>query len=104
MDAEIKRKWIEALRGGQYQQATLALRRNNVAFCCLGVLCDVTQPQEWACSAAGDWYHRDCDGTIDDDLAGEEFGLTFEQQETLASLNDSGKTFGEIANYIEKHL
>lgn len=41
MDAEIKAKWVEALRSGRYEQTTGFLRRSNGRFCCLGVLCDV---------------------------------------------------------------
>lgn len=35
-------KWVAALRSGQYQQTTGMLRGyDNVAFCCLGVACEV---------------------------------------------------------------
>jgi hypothetical protein len=38
--------WLSALRSGKYVQGTDKLRNNNT-FCCLGVLCDVADPNGW---------------------------------------------------------
>lgn len=46
MNAEIKQKWVEALRGGKYQQGKHKLMTQTLhgpLFCCLGVLADVTR-------------------------------------------------------------
>lgn len=40
MDRQLKQKWIEALRSGEYQQGRYSFELND-AFCCLGVLCKV---------------------------------------------------------------
>jgi hypothetical protein len=40
MNPEIKQKWVDALRSGEYQQGRNSLRNGN-GFCCLGVLCDL---------------------------------------------------------------
>ena len=40
MNAEVKEKWLKALRSGEYKQ-TRACLKNNEGFCCLGVLCDL---------------------------------------------------------------
>lgn len=40
MNAQIKARWIEALRSGNYQQGKGHLRTGD-AYCCLGVLCDL---------------------------------------------------------------
>lgn len=40
MNPVIKKKWVGALRSGEYQQGRGRLNDNN-AFCCLGVLCDL---------------------------------------------------------------
>jgi hypothetical protein len=40
MKADIKAKWLTALRSGQYEQVDSVLR-NNEGYCCLGVLCDL---------------------------------------------------------------
>lgn len=41
MNQEIKQKWLDALRSGEYTQGKRMLRQDNNAFCCLGVLCDL---------------------------------------------------------------
>ena len=43
---ELKDKWLEALRSGEYSQTTETLKDEN-GFCCLGVLCDVIDPDGW---------------------------------------------------------
>lgn len=40
MDAQLKAKWVEALRGDEYQQGQGSLLREG-CYCCLGVLCEV---------------------------------------------------------------
>lgn len=40
MDQDIKRRWVEALRSGEYKQGQGALKCEG-QFCCLGVLCDL---------------------------------------------------------------
>ena len=40
MNKENLRKWIDALRSGEYTQGTRRLRGDGT-YCCLGVLCDV---------------------------------------------------------------
>lgn len=40
MKPDIKQRWINALRSGNYDQARLSLRDGD-NFCCLGVLCDL---------------------------------------------------------------
>lgn len=45
MNADIKKKWIEALRSGQYEQGRSYLRTEHPSgaarHCCLGVLCEL---------------------------------------------------------------
>jgi uncharacterized protein (UPF0128 family) len=40
MRADIKTKWVAALRSGEYEQTEGVLRNGN-GYCCLGVLCDL---------------------------------------------------------------
>ena len=40
MNPQIKQKWVDALRSGEYQQTKGRLRKED-KFCCLGVLCDL---------------------------------------------------------------
>jgi hypothetical protein len=101
MNTKYKTPWIVALRSGEYKQTSEYLK-NNRGFCCLGVLCDV---------AGATWDANNkalVDGFKSSGLLSyptlNKFGLTGEQQNELAHLNDSGKTFAEIADHIEATL
>ena len=48
MKTEIKAKWLEALRGGEYKQGQGRLVKETAVgptYCCLGVLCDLAQQE-----------------------------------------------------------
>lgn len=107
MKPEIAKRWADALRDPKYKQGTGRLRRGD-RFCCLGVLCDISGLDIW----------KDHDFLIDE-IGGPgcvylprlimewsgirtchgECGLT-----SLSKLNDTGKTFAEIADIIEAHV
>ena len=95
LDPEIKANWLAALRGGNYCQTTGQLRREDedgVSHCCLGVLGEV-------CGipfVPGNGY------LWEDGEQGQL--LDFEEQDKLADMNDGGKSFTEIADYIEANL
>ncbi|MBR1122147.1 hypothetical protein JQ628_11530 [Bradyrhizobium lablabi] len=110
MDAELKAKWVEALRSGRYEQDSGSLisrvgRRSS--FCCLGVLCD-TQGTQWGeIGDAGllDGIEvRDAGRSYLSPFALARFGLDESQQQKLAGMNDAGRSFDEIADYIEANL
>ncbi len=89
---ELNRQWIKALRSGKYKQGRNNLHSHNT-YCCLGVLQDTA----------------DVECTNTDFLQGENGrscvkGLTSEKQMRLAEMNDSGKNFQEIADWIEKYI
>lgn len=47
MDPKMKRRWIRALRSGKYKQGHDRLRTEDNRFCCLGVVCDIVNPDGW---------------------------------------------------------
>lgn len=58
MKAAVKKKWLKALRSGEYVQVGEQLRSENcgwhggeevegTGYCCLGVLCDISGRGEW---------------------------------------------------------
>lgn len=118
----IKRKWLAALRSGKYKQGTNGLRTNSLrspwrkpfsSFCCLGVLADVVDPEGWQIKRPHDeWAHRGEVGLLSLRVCGEacrmhrsEVSHFFhDAMPTLAEMNDSGKTFKQIAKWIEKNL
>ncbi len=49
MNAEWKKKWVEALRSGEYEQGKNSLvikSEYSLSYCCLGVLCDLVAKEE----------------------------------------------------------
>ena len=133
MDAQLKAKWVEALRSGEYQQAEGKLHdTKNNAFCCLGVLCRVMGAefgpgQEEKEEEDGGMYMSTYDyvpvlnGRIlsnnDDEELKESFckEVGIPSQFDLIELNDgrgnpgepnykAPKSFSEIADYIEENL
>lgn len=101
MDADLKAKWVAALRSDDYEQARGRLRTTSGEYCCLGVLCDITAPAKWHKEADGTWHFGDDDSwsSPPTDL------LPTLKANSLIDLNDDdGKTFPEIADWIEANL
>lgn len=115
--------WVQALRSGEYEQGQDYLCRGG-KFCCLGVLCEIQGlPKE---DVEGDIYYvfegldsyatkralqqsvipRAAQSTILEDLnlrqaVTDEVGDQRALHTHLICMNDEGKTFTEIADYIE---
>ena len=102
---KLLKKWLEALRSGEYEQAQYKLHDGHASYCCLGVLCKV------------DGYLDEVPGGFldpedEDEIVFEEYvpmkvwkrtGLDRELQSYVSCLNDTeGKTFDEIADEIEE--
>lgn len=63
MKKTIKKKWLKALRSGEYQQGTGRLKRKESetceSYCCLGVLTDLYLKEkggQWVCVDTGEKY------------------------------------------------
>jgi hypothetical protein len=104
MNQEIKAKWIYALLSGEYQQGQQFLKLHG-KFCCLGVLCDIHSKE-----TGNEWVEH-CYFKYGSSLpeivmswSGLEQNIPIVNEKSLAELNDSGSTFLEIANLIEKKL
>jgi hypothetical protein len=115
MKETYKQQWVAALRSGQYSQTKGQLRTTEaiakmvqqpVGFCCLGVLSDVVKDE-----IGGYW---DSHGNFHDGDGGNNgyclplsvvklTGLN-DKQDTLATMNDGGSTFNEIADWIEDYI
>lgn len=118
MNPEVKAKWLEALRSGEYKQGTGHLNRGR-RYCCLGVLCEVAIQEGLNLSVTREGprenvtaFYNNSAGLLPEAVV-EWAGLTMTNPEfftddqeswSLASKNDSGATFEEIANLIEEHL
>ena len=101
MNKEIAKSWVEALRSGEYTQGKNMLRyRDN--YCCLGVLCDLAKVN-WESGADGT-YRVEGSSIMIPSMILERVGLKWIRARDLAAMNDSGKTFSEIADEIERTM
>lgn len=107
MNPEVKAKWLEALRSGEYEQGKGELRRGDT-YCCLGVLCNISQLGRWNPYDSGAYSFN-----VDSNLPA--FGmlpksisvwseLFVDNQNRLGQMNDGGASFPEIADWIEANL
>lgn len=120
MNADVKEKWLTALRSGDYKQGRgrlKATKDGRTTYCCLGVLCEVAITEGVPLTVTTDSFYEDLTLTSFDDssaylpeavvqwadvstngLFGDEGGGN------LTYMNDTGKTFEEIADVIEAKL
>jgi hypothetical protein len=115
MDKKLKTKWVKALRSGDYNQGYHALcnaRKDGDYFCCLGVLCDIAggevSPTKGNSNDMRYWY-----GGTGYDNSNCHFlpkalridsGISSQEQNDLANLNDDGRSFTVIADWIVKYI
>jgi hypothetical protein len=106
MKKAVKAKWVAALEGGEYKQGRGALCEGD-RYCCLGVLACVADPEGWYVDDYGRRVHRGKYGLPGDELL-RKTGLTFDEANTLASMNDGDcrpkRTFKTVAKYIRENL
>ena len=108
MKAEEKAKWVAALRSGKFKQAQgILFDSKGGSYCCVGVYAEVVEgfeangkdycfPQIIAKYPGG----KLCSWKIMLEVA----GVPIEEAKTLTTMNDTGSSFEEIADYIEKNL
>jgi len=126
MNEEVKKKWIAALRSGEYEQGQSRLRPSEDTYCCLGVLCDLyvkeTGIGEWRDDDVAFQYGRFKDAYIfrhpdeeavrshlpnkvlewaDMETEMGKIRLASGKNTTLILLNDRGSSFEEIAQALE---
>ena len=123
MNLEVQKKWVNALRSGEYKQGREALKVKDT-FCCLGVLCDLYSKEH----NVGEWVQRDdfvdgfdykegdlpsANGILPTHImlwAGLKeknpvvSGSSRVRIERLSRKNDAGTSFSKIADIIEKEI
>lgn len=96
MNSDLKAKWLEALRGVEFEQnfGSIGGSENNLnKLCCIGV---GGRAAGLKAGFAGNQLTRDCAFVL---------GLSDEQCDTLWRMNDNErKSFSAIADYIEQNL
>jgi len=115
--AENRKKWVEALRSGDYKQTQNVLTDGN-NYCCLGVACDISDLGEWE-----EFETKESGGfeyIVNRDYSSEKSSIDLPNSvqnwlglytisgasvngvaKSLVTLNDEGSTFNEIADAIE---
>lgn len=112
MDAEMKKKWVAALRSSNYTQGRFSLKDKDNRFCCLGVLCDISGEGYWEFGGENRIFYRSKDGlryTYEPPVSlQQKLGVEADDIIKLISMNDginhTRKTFKEIADHIEKEM
>jgi hypothetical protein len=112
MKAEIKQKWLEALRSGNYKQGTgelcISYTSGRFEHCCLGVLaevCGIDRSKLFNSDHLERIGHPEILGAwgLGHYNSGDPDTHTNEQRK-LAAMNDTGKSFAEIADWIEANI
>ena len=127
MDPEVKKRWLDALRNGEYQQGRHSLKRafpyfgdpeladenRAYSYCCLGVLCEIEAPDEFRAEGTSHYYLEQDDekwfgnqkhtSHLNKKLL-TRFGIDRGSMYSLASMNDGGESFEKIALWIEENL
>lgn len=106
MLTENQKKWIAALRSGEYKQGKYLLKTEDGCYCCLGV-CELLAISD----GHGSEYKLQQRGSVLSDSAKHWVGLQTAGGSpsdrlipTLTGLNDcDGFTFEMIADHLEKH-
>ena len=108
MNKEVIKRWIKALRSGDYVQNQGCLRKHNT-FCVLGVICDLHAKE-----FGNEWKPRTEPFTVPG--VKKYLGTALYLPEEVASwfmmhgyrelgiMNDSGSSFNELADYIETRM
>jgi hypothetical protein len=108
MNKELKQKWIDALRSGDYPQTQNELC-NSEGYCCLGVLCDLVDNTKWSTSD-DDILQYDFGAFVDNEFPPTHWlydvvNLPHSQAVTLSTLNDEkGYDFHDIAQWITDNV
>ena len=123
MKKEIAEQWAAELRSGKYKQGAAYLKYEN-CYCCLGVLCEISNISNFEETSFEDVDRIDADEYFgcNTELPNEvmewsgmrnEVGdfldvaikseLRLNKYTSLTAANDSGVSFLEIADFIEKH-
>lgn len=102
MNVEVQRRWVAALRSGEYEQTRGALNRGGRRCCALGVLCELAAEDgalervDCGYRGSGGFIWRESFPHDLDWWAGFEF-----DPDGIARLNDGGMSFEGLANFIE---
>lgn len=112
MNPTVKAEWIACLTDGSYKQGKYGLRDLDDHFDAVGVLMDraaaagvIDAPVFYGPREGGVFFGWTYDGSATrlTKAVGEWSGLDYWSANRIITMNDSGKSFIEIASYIKEH-
>lgn len=107
MNPEVKQKWIDALRSGEYQQDRCSLKTLK-GFCCLGVLTDLylkEKNKDWVYTTQKGYVFGGFEGSLSNEVINWCDFPNLNKESILIEMNDYlGRNFQQIADYIEENL
>lgn len=99
------KEWTAALRSRDYKPTTGFLRSRDGEFCCLGVLCDIADPDGWELLCDDRSYRHTSEYKTLPRGIQARVGISDAMIGHLIAMNDThGATFEEISEYIDEHL
>lgn len=103
MKTAFKKKLIKALRSDKYEQTHGCLRDQN-GLCALGVICDLYNNELWN-GEYSDYRFLNHSGLLPEEVK-KELNISEDEEHKIMGWNDSenGKTFRQIASYLERQL
>lgn len=117
MNSELKTRWVDALRSGKYEQSQEGHLCKDGKYCCLGVLMDITAAEmktiiKPKSNFKGEFLEFDGEHSWPSErhlmiLFGKPFIPSVKidgEIEDVATHNDSGATFEQLAKAIEEQL
>lgn len=106
MNTAIKQQWTDALRSGTYPQVRESLH-SSLGYCVLGVLCDQhsrATDTDWKMDGTGLAYTYLCHDKWVSFVVRDWAEVLEKDCTRLYQSNDAGKTFHELADWIDVNL
>lgn len=100
INRELMQKWVAALRSGYYKQGKGKLRPYEDKYCCLGVLCNLIDPNHWN-EIDRQYVYKDFQSMLPSEDRNN-IGIDYGTMALLIKKNDQGETFQEIADYLQR--
>lgn len=113
MNKEVKDLWVATLRGNEYKQGRFMLRDLDDHFDPIGVLCDLAvsagvlpEPKKYTKPEAHNFFGYTYGGlaTRAPKEVCEWAGIGYWTCNTVITMNDNGKSFNDVADWIEQNL
>ena len=115
MTPELKEKWIEALRSGDFPKGKSTLLNDQGQYCCLGVLCEIHDEVDKVEKFFGNFgkiknlfFHKDHPDDWNTVFlpysVREKVGISVPDMHKVAEINDISDDFSNAITYIEENL